>query len=114
MDREPRPLLAIGRRFDLFHRFSRRLSGGVAIERRPGLPDLIQYPICDPHINAGIRLRLLAPEDDANLAIAKSLLFVNQQSQPFRIAFGSQGAVVHDESARARVHPAWVHLPVGD
>src|SRR5439155_7595510 len=66
------------------------------------------------HVNAGIRFCLLGFIDHTNLAIAKTLLLIDEQSEAFGITIGSQSAIVGDESTPSHVNPACIDFAVGD
>src|SRR5437879_1464766 len=94
MDREPRSILMLSGSFHLFHRLSGRFSAGVAIKRRAWVVNLFENSGIDTNVNARIRPRLLCLEHHANLAIAKLLPLIDQQSEAFRVGCRPQCPVV--------------------
>ena len=114
MDGEPRSLAAIGRGLHHVHRLLRNLTRGIAIKRRTGLANLIKNSVGQPDVDSRIRLRILRAKNDANLAVPKSFLPINQQSEPPRIALGAQCTIVDCESAPADVNPVGIDFPVGN
>jgi hypothetical protein len=89
-------------------------GGSAHQQRQQQNAATLENSVGHPHINAGIRLCLLGLEDNPNLAIAKSFLFMDQQAESLRVAIRPQSTIVHDESTPAHVHPAWVHFSVCD
>src|SRR5262249_37527582 len=71
-------------------------------------------PLGDSHEDAGIRLGILAPEHDANLAVTEPLFFKDQQSKPFGIALRPHRVAVNDKPTPPNVDPTFRYVPARD
>src|SRR5438552_19211409 len=98
---EPRSIFVLAGSSHLLHRLSRRFSARIAVKGRSWIVHLAENSGIDPHVDTRVRPRLLRLEHDANLAIAKLLLPVDQQTETLRIGSGAQCSFVCDEPAPA-------------
>src|SRR5262245_3058384 len=111
MHREPRSFFAFCGGLHLLHRRRGDLSICPTIEGCAWLASLFENALVDPNINTGVRLGVFGFENDSNLAVAKTLPFINQQSKTLWIALCPQSAVVHNEPAPAHMHPIRIQFP---